>query len=352
MENTLWADLDDILEHTEDFWRGVDGERFFITGGTGFFGCWLLESFLWARDRLNLRVEAVVLTRSAESFERKVPHLAQHSGITLHEGDVRTFTPPAGTFSHIVHAATEASVALNLEQPTLMLDTIVEGTRRVLNFASQCGARRLLHTSSGAAYGRQPHDLTHISEDYPGAPDTSSPAAAYGEGKRVAELLCTLYSRAQGFDTISARCYAFVGPYLPISGAFAIGNFIRDGLAGQPIVIGGDGTPYRSYLYASDLTIWLWTLLYRGQSCRLYNVGSDNDLQIKDVARAVQQVFEKPLPIQIKKEPVAGQPAERYVPSINRARSELGLTVRIELDEAIRRTITWHRQSVGDLPSV
>jgi nucleoside-diphosphate-sugar epimerase len=341
MENPLAADLDLILEHTLGCWEGLRGERLFITGGTGFFGCWVLESFLWANGRVGLGAEAVVLTRNPEAFAQKAPHVAHHPAISLHQGDVRDFAFPEGEFARIVHAANDPDPTLTRDQPLLILDTIVAGTRHTLDFARHCGAADVLFTSSGTVYGKQPPELPHIPEDHPGAPDPASPNSIYGEGKRLAELLCVLYNAQYGLRVRIARCFAFVGPYLPLDANFAAGNFIRDALAGGPIRISGDGTPFRSYLYAADLTVWLWTILSRGQPGRPYNVGSEEALSISELAHLVAGLVEPHPDVSIAQTPVPGVPATRYVPSVARGRSELGLSVMTDLQTAFRRTILW-----------
>jgi dTDP-glucose 4,6-dehydratase len=343
MPELFAEDLDHVLSLTKGLWDGLRGGRLFVTGGTGFFGCWLLETFTHAVDRLGLGATAVVLTRNPVAFARKAPHLAAHPAVTLHRGDVRDFDFPTGDFSHVIHAATESGTTLNADAPGEMLDTILRGTRRVLDFARKARTRQLLLTSSGAVYGQQPPQLTQIPEDYPGGPDPCDPRSAYAEGKRVAELLCLLESQPTGPECKIARSFAFVGPHLPLDAHFAIGNFLRDALAGGPIRVRGDGTPYRSYLYAADLAAWLWTILFRGRPGRPYNVGSANGFPIAEVAHRVADSVQPSLPVAIARRPEPGKLPECYVPCVNRAAEELGLRERIGLEDAIRRTLRWYQ---------
>jgi nucleoside-diphosphate-sugar epimerase len=337
--NPLAPDLEFILERTRDLWEEVRGERIFITGGTGFFGCWFLESFCWINRRLSLDATAVVLSRNAKAFVAKAPHLAADPAVRFHAGDVRSFSYPDGAFSHVIHGATAASAKLNDEDPLLMLDTIVEGTRHTLDFARDRKVRKFLLTSSGAVYGPQPAEMTHIPETFPGSPDTMNPGSVYGEGKRVAELLCAVYHRVHGIETKIARCFAFAGPYLPLDVHFAIGNFVRDSMAGNAICVNGDGTPHRSYLYAADLMIWLWTILFAGAACRPYNVGSEDSRDIKTIAETVIACSTNPsAEIRIMKPP-SGSPPLRYVPSTGRAQAELGLRLETSLEAAISRWV-------------
>ena len=345
-QNPLSADLQHILDHTRDLWEELRGEHIFITGGTGFFGFWLVESFLFANKHLRLNASATILTRNPDSAKQRLPHLMTNPAITLHKGDARDFEFPNGEYSHVIHAATETNPQFDAIDPQLRFTSNVDGTLRVLDFAHVSGARRLLFTSSGAVYGNQPSDLTHIPESYAGAPETTDLNSAYGQSKRASEFLCASYANKHGFQSIIARCFAFVGPQLPLNANYAIGNFIRDAMTGKTIQITGDGTPYRSYLYAADLAIWLWTILFKGKSCRPYNVGSDEHLQISDLAQLVREVVSPNVAVNVARKSIAGKPADRYVPSIDRCRNELGLQVWVPLSEVIRRTAGYYTSPI------
>jgi dTDP-glucose 4,6-dehydratase len=342
-DNPLAEDLDGILETSAAAWRELRDARIFITGGTGFVGTWLLESFAWANRELSLNASAVVLTRDPERFAAKAPHLAADSAISLLRGNVVDFEVPDGPFSHVIHAAAESSTRQNVADPLAMIDTVVNGARHVLDAARVWGVGSVLFTSSGAVYGAQPGDMALMPEEFLGGPDQLAVGAGYPEAKRLAELLCSTYAAQYSMPVKIARCFAFVGPHLPLDAHFAIGNFIRDGLAGDPIVVRGDGTPVRSYLYAADLASWLWTILVKGRPARAYNVGSENGLTVAELARTVAEAFDPSPQVSIAgaADVNAGGGGSRYVPSTRRARNELGLGETVDLSHAVRRTVAW-----------
>ena len=337
--------LDHVLEHTAGLWEALRGRRLFISGGTGFFGIWLVESFLHANARLGLGAAASVLSRDPGKVLEKAPHLAGLAELNFMQGNTGDFAFPRGEFAAVIHAATEPETDLN---PLELFERNVGGTRRMLEFTHRSGAGRFLFISSGAVYGRQPPELPFVPEEYAGAPQTMETATAYGQSKRVSEFLCAAHARRYGFNAAVARCFAFVGPHLPLGTHFAAGNFIRDALAGGPISVRGDGTPRRSNLYAADLAIWLWTILLSGGASRAYNVGSEDDLSVAGLAQTVARVVCPSAAVEIAGCTIPGCPPERYVPSTRRAREELGLASWITLAEGIRRTAAWH--TGGDTP--
>jgi dTDP-glucose 4,6-dehydratase len=332
----------DDLEHAfrqlpEELWGGLAGRRIFITGGTGFVGKWLLATLAEANRRLDLGVRATVLSRDPEAFRAAAPLLAQTEGVDWLRGDVRDFAFPAGEYDTVIHAATDVVAKAAPEE---IFDTCIAGTRRVLDFAAR--AQDFLLVSSGAVYGRQPADLPRIPESYPGAPDPLLPGSAYGEGKRASEWLAAAAGARTNLRVRTARCFAFVGPYLPLDKHFAIGNFIGAALAGREIVIQGDGTPVRSYLHAADMAAWLWAVLLKGRAGAAYNVGAEAAISIADLAHRVCTVLNVPDQVRVMGTQDASRPLDRYVPDNGLARAELGLSAPMGLDEAIVRTARWH----------
>lgn len=333
-------DLEHVCNKISTLWDNFRGQQIFITGGTGFFGKWLLETLLYANGKLDLGCRITVLSRNPQHFIENTPHLCEPSLVSFVTGDVCDFIFPDGQFKFVIHAATDVVA------PTDAVDLFtccVDGTRRVLDFAHQAGCTDFLLISSGAVYGRQPDYMEAIPETYMGAPDPLNSRSAYGEGKRCSEWLAHAYGEFYGCNVKIARCFAFVGPYLPLDKHFAIGNFIHDALSNNEIVLQGDGTAYRSYLYAADLAVWLWTILLRGPAGSAYNVGGDEAITIADLAERVNTIAGSRNKIKIMSRLDPDKKPDRYVPDVKKAELNLGLTCEIRLDDAIEKTLQWNR---------
>ena len=310
--------------------------RMLLTGGTGFFGKSLLK-FIASKDR---PFEVTVLSRSPSSFLLKNPQFSNLPWLKFQIGDVtkvETLRALAGNerFTHLLHASLDSTVGSHLNSFE-RFDQIVNGTRNLLELASQNGIKRFLLTSSGAVYGPQPSSFTSIPESFLGTADPLLFNSTYGLAHRMAEHFCALASTDSGLQTVVGRCFAFVGEDLPISAHFAIGNFIRDAKFKTSIEVLGDGTPMRSYLYQLDLANWLLTLLDQGRSGEAYNVGSDQAISIADLAHLVRDIIAPHKSVIIQNSLISGQ-SERssYIPNIEKARNTLNLSVIFSLKDSI-----------------
>jgi dTDP-glucose 4,6-dehydratase len=343
-QTQLWSfehDLAFILESTETIFKDIQDAHIFITGGTGFIGKWLLESLRYANVNLKTNIKATILTRSINQFEKSSPHLANDPLFHLIEGDVIDFKFDQSPYSHFIHAAIDASAELNEHNPVLMFNTIVEGTRHVLDFAREKKPERFLYLSSGAVYGQQPFEMERVKEDWLGAPNCNDSRNAYAEGKRAAEMLCAIYGKQHKLHISVARIFALLGPHLSLDIHFAAGNFIKNAMGGKKVSVKGNGKPYRSYLYASDLTIWLWHILQHAKSNQPYNVGSDESVSIEDLARRVALTLGG-VEYEILGKEDSGWNLGRYVPDTSLIKKEFNLQRTVSLEDAILRTAFWN----------
>jgi nucleoside-diphosphate-sugar epimerase len=333
-------DLAHILRHAATDLEALRGKHLFITGGTGFFGKWLLGALDYANTNLNLGLFVTILSRDPASFLRRYPE-ADIASFNFVGGHIADFTLARHPDDYILHAATDTTAFTNEANERERSRAIVAGTRHVLEFAKDCRAR-FLNISSGAVYGTYTSQLTGAREnDY----DSAHPLIPYAEAKREAEKLCA----ESEVDFVTARAFAFLGPYLPLDAHFAAGNFLRDALKGGPILVRGDGTALRSYLHPADLVVWLLRILVRGQRARAYNVGSDEVVTTAQLARHIAEAAARPgmqpAPEVIVQSVQPQGPQNIYLPSIQRARTELNLDVAIPLQDAIARTLEFLKNS-------
>ena len=336
-QNHLFAlparDLAHILRDAATELQELRGKSLFLTGGTGFFGKWLLGALCHAEAELGLGLCLTVLSRDPAAFLRRHPEAGDVPALRFEEGCVADFSLADHRPDYILHAAADTTAFTTQAEESNRSRTIVEGTRHVLDLARKNGARRLLYVSSGAVYGALAGQLSGAKEDDDAAAESLSP---YGNAKREAERLCG----ESGIDFVTARAFAFLGPYLPLDAHFAAGNFLRDALRGGPVLVRGDGTALRSYLYPADLVVWLLRILMRGPRARAYNVGSDEVVTTAQLARHIAAALQPTPEVVIQSVQPQG-PQNIYLPDIRRARAELDLDVTIPLQDAIHRTLAF-----------
>jgi nucleoside-diphosphate-sugar epimerase len=325
--------LDHILGRAATELEQLRGKKLFITGGTGFFGKWLLAALCRADAELDLELHASVLSRDPARFLREHPEAGAWPSLHFERGGVTDFSFGAARADYIIHAAADNTAFRTNAEEEERADAITAGTQRILDLARESGARRLLYVSSGAVYGTLAGQLSGAKEiDFASA----QPLTTYAAAKSQAEQLC----EDSGLNFVTARAFAFLGPHLPLDAHFAAGNFLRDAMRGGPILVRGDGTALRSYLHPADLVVWLLRILLRGQRGRAYNVGSDETVSTAQLAQNIAAaVNPKPDVVIQSVQPQGSQ--NIYLPDIHRARAELNLDVAIPLADAIARTLAF-----------
>lgn len=343
--------IDIIKDDCEQVTTGVSaalsalkGECILITGGTGFIGTWLTELVAFLNDTHNFNTKLILLSGRAYNFSAKAPHLAMRKDVVIIERDIRSLLDIPSDVNWIIHAAANPDNRLHASDPLKTMDVIVKGTESVLMAATRLpNLQKFLNISSGLVYGSQPLELETIPENFRGTLDFTSIGSAYGEAKRMGETLCAVYRNQHRLPIVNARPFAFIGPYQLLDRPWAINNFIRDSLLGGPIRILGDGETVRSYMYPSDMAFWLLSILVQGTVGLSYNVGSPYGVTLRQLAEKIADHFPlRPKIIsRVAEEGITNH--SKFVPDITLAQKTLGLSVKVDIETAIKRTISWNR---------
>ena len=307
-----------------------------VIGGSGFFGKSLLSAFQrgllapWGIDCIK------VLARNALKLHLENSELLSID-VFLIDLDIATCEklPEA---DYVIHAAASTDISRYLAQPLAEQKNIQAS---ILNYCKLApfyhSNAKIIYVSSGAIYGPQPADLPLLveSSSLGEIEEMVEGKRHYAAAKRDAEFAIQELGRA-GLSVSIARCFAFVGQYLPRDQHFAIGNFIQDGLFGRPVKVNANKPVYRSYMYADDLVEWLMTIAGAGNAqCPIFNVGSNEDVEIRELATMVANFFE----VEVSTTALNDMNTDRYVPSIEKAFSELGLVNKYHLSSSISKSI-------------
>ncbi len=319
------------------------GDTLVVTGGTGFMGSWIAEMVACLNDLHGFNTRLLLIARSTDHFRATRPHLASRRDITLVKSDVRHTVEFPKETNWLIHAAANPDSSFHATNPVETLSVIGEGTSSVLRATDRCASlKMLLNVSSSLVYGGQPLDLERMPESFGGAPSCGSASSAYAEAKRFAETFCAAARSQARIPTLTARPFAFIGPYQSMDRPWAINSFIREAIQGEAIRVSGDGRTVRSYMYPADMAFWLLRVLSGGTAGQIFNLGSPEGIQLGELATMISEHFQPRPEIHLSTAPGHTQPS-RMVPDVSAAQKALGLTLRIPLKTALERTIHWNR---------
>jgi dTDP-glucose 4,6-dehydratase len=238
---------------------------------------------------------------------------------------------------YIIHAAASTDARNYLANGEKERKNIQAGTLNYCRLVKNNKHTKHLYISSGAVYGTQPPETNSIKESYQFSDpyNISENKRDYTVAKRDAEKLITALGE-EGISVSIARCFAFVGPWLPLNQHFAIGNFIADGIARRDINVKANYMVYRSYMYSDDLVIWLMTILDSAKPhCPIYNVGSDEEISIFDLADRISLYFNVNSIIG----KIDTMKVDKYLPDVDKAKNILMLDRKFDLNSSIEETI-------------
>ncbi|MFQ5902357.1 MAG: UDP-glucuronic acid decarboxylase family protein [Candidatus Binatia bacterium] len=303
--------------------------RTLITGGAGFIGSHLCESFLKRGD------EVLCIDNFSTGSQENVASFSSHPRFTFIEHDVSRFIDVEGPINLVLHFASPASPADYLELPIQTLKVGSLGTHNTLGLAKAKKALFLL-ASTSEVYG-DPKEKPQ-KEEYWGNVNPIGPRGVYDEAKRFAEAMTMAYHRYHGLDTRIVRIFNTYGPRMRMKDGRVVPNFIAQAIKGEGLTIYGRGTQTRSFLYIDDLIRGIHRLLKA--RCNLpVNLGHPHEMTVLEFAKKILELTRSSSPIVFR--PLPEDDPQVRQPDISLARELLGWEPEVQLDQGLSKTIQY-----------
>lgn len=329
-DRVIREDLDDIVGAGTDAMRKLSGSSLLLTGGSGFIARYLVESVIRFNEVSGAAPCVLTLpSRRPDLLKSRYRRQVDANEVVVVEWpDGQVNSLEGSRWDYVVHGAATTDPARIAQDPGRAFRESIGMTASIVDVAKTSDARRILLISSGAVYGDQPAYLREIPETFPGAPDISALNAAYGEAKRASELLV----RLSGLDYRVARVFSLIGPYQDLGASFAVPDLIRQAEKNACLQLTG-GSARRSFCYATDLTVFLFSLLLGATGHDTYNVGNrQGTASVAEVADVIADIFGG---LEVQRIP-SSEPERNYVPDLDRMYGVYA--PRVGLREALTRT--------------
>jgi nucleoside-diphosphate-sugar epimerase len=283
-------DLRKILS-TDLPWDRLFGKTVLISGANGFVPSYMLETLIYLNDTAHAGIRAIALVRNKERAMQRLGHLTNRPDLNIVMQDVRDPYGGPGGADFIIHAASQASPKFYSSDPVGTFAANVMGTWRMLEVARDSRSEGFLFLSSGEVYGRVDDPSVPVRETSYGSLDPLIVRSCYAEGKRGGETLCACWHSQFGIPTKIVRLSHTYGPRMDLNDGRVFADFVADVVARRDIAMKSDGSARRPFCYLADAIEGIFTVLFRGKNGEAYNVGTDSETSILELAELLCELF-------------------------------------------------------------
>jgi dTDP-glucose 4,6-dehydratase len=335
-------DINRTLPLTIDKLDDLRNKSLLITGAGGFLGSWLIQLINFLNHSNNFNTQLFLIDRDFSNLKQNNPNILNFKNIVAIETDIRSSINLSNSIDYIIHAASTPDRRMHTTSPLDTMRSISEGTSSILKLATRLpNLKMLLNMSASSVYDQS--DFIPIDENSDGKPLNQNISYAHGEAKRFAEMLCTAARSEARIPIVNVRPFTFCGPYQDISSPWAINSFIKDAINQSPIKILGNGETIRSFMYGLDFAIWTLVIMLKAQNSETYNIGSNHGISLKELAKKILIETNSPLEIETNTSLIGDIKKDSLLPNTNKAIEHFNLEIYTEIDEAVKRTISWYR---------
>ncbi len=346
-KKVLLSDVDSLVESNLFDLENLSGKSFFITGGTGVIGAYLIKILIELNIKKKLGIKIFALVRSLEKAKGIFSEYSDNIGKNLFFilGDLLLPIDITEKIDFVIHAASPTQSKFFAEKPVETIDLIVNGTKNVLSFAKRANVSKFLFISSMEVYGEILDEREIIESQCFGSVDTSKPRNCYPESKRLSESLCIAYSIEYKLNISIIRLAQTFGCGVPFDDTRVFAQFARSALNRRNIQLLTRGRSKRCYIDTYDAVTAILFICILGRNREVYNVANKATYcSIYDMAKEVIAMFPDisiNIEFSISSDAERLFPVESYWNLSTKKIEDLGWHPKYSLSESFKRMYLW-----------